>query len=512
MKTVKKNVFAILAGVFFALAPTPIHAVTGAAPFYGQNVLSVTFFLLCILFFKLAFIKKKKKFIYLSTLFLFASLFSKETTAFLFILLPFMAIIEKRTMPDGKQVFPPKFLSKFFFASLIIYAVFRFVIPNFNTLPGKIIDKFVEGYIPKSYTQPTKTVDTGTIVSRDLSIHKNIYGEVVFRAITYPLKMTSGLYFPRETVLSFMRVLTPIIYPLPSNVSGDEETIRSQNYQFFINGPGNDLIIYILSVVILVNVINRAKQFLSDGRVDEYKTVITGLAIVVLSALPLALIVLSFPRWGYDTYFDSRHYYMPTVGAAILFPFLFFAIVKFASTLLSKARIPIPFPAVVVLLFLIWLINNMNVFNKNMHIIVDLIGMPRRQIVTQMKNILPSLSEKSVFYVETDGLGAYGPVLPFQTSVAQAFTIIYYDKNPLPDEFFNEFIFEKAGEGYKEVNGRGFGYYTSKKTLFEALSSNLFAVNDVYGFYYDSQKMKLKNITDSIREEMKNFLEEKNEQ
>jgi hypothetical protein len=79
---------------------------------------------------------------------------------------------------------------------------------------------------------------------------------------------------------------------------------------------------------------------------------------------------------------------------------------------------------------------------------------------------------------------------------------VYYDKNPLQDEFFNKFIFEKTGEGYKKVDGRGFGYYISKKTLARDILKKLFDVDDIYGFYYNSRNIKIKNITKSIRENM----------
>lgn len=76
-KATNKNIFALFGGVFFAFSPVHTHAIAGAAPFYGQNVLSVTFFILSILIFKLAFIRKQKRLIYLSILFLFLALFFK---------------------------------------------------------------------------------------------------------------------------------------------------------------------------------------------------------------------------------------------------------------------------------------------------------------------------------------------------------------------------------------------------------------------------------------------------
>ncbi len=483
-----KNIFGILGGIFFALAPTPMHTITGAAAFYSSNVLSVTFFMLCVILFRTAFIKKQKKLIYYSVIFLFLALFSKETTVFLFVLLPFMVIIEKR-------IFPLKFLLKLYATCLIVYLIFRFIVPNFSNLPQMMADKLFEMYMPASYHQPIKQVDTGTIVSRDLSIYENLPGEVLLRTITFPIRMTGTLFLPRQTVSPIVQFITPVVVPIPP---GGDITGRLG----FIYGSGNYVLIYLVSIGIIIFCVLQIKNFLKKKQTEEARTLFLGMVIIVLSSMPLVAIIFSFPRWGYDFYFDSRHYYNPTVGAAIVFPFLLFALAKFISkTFRIRA-----FSFVVLTLFIIWLINNMYIFSLIKDQFVSKFGSDRREVVDQIKNYLPILPQETVFYFETDGLSAYGPNLPFETSVPQALTVVYYDKNPLPDSFFNKTIFDGKSHGYLYSDGRGFGYFTSKKTLSEALTSNSFSVDDVYGFYYYAQKVKLKNITSQIREEMRDYL------
>ncbi len=482
-----RNLFGMLGALFFALAPTPMHTITGAAPFYGQNVLSVTFFLLCVISFKTAFIKSEKKLIYASIIFLFLSLFTKETAVFLFLLLPFMAIIEKR-------IFPLKFLGKLFVLCLVIYAIFRFVIPNFYILPGKIIDIFVDGYIPKYYTQPIKPVDTGTIVSTDLSIYKNLPGEILFRTVTFPVKMVGSVFIPRQTVFSIVKFITPIVSPSPS--------AGSPGQLGFLYGPGNDTVLYLGSLSILIFCASLIFGFIRKRKAAEARALATGLVIIVFSALPLVAIIFSFPRWGTDTYFDSRFYYNPSVGAAIIFPFLLFAISKFISKLLRTRKVSIVFFA----LFIIWLINNMYVFDLILKQFVQKYGSDRREVVSQLKNYLPTLPKKTVFYIETDGLSAFGPILPFYTSVPQALTVVYYDRSPLPDSFFNKALFDGMPQGYLHSQDRGFGYYTSKKDLSEALILRKFELSDVHAFYYKSLKGELLDKTLQVRKEMQNYL------
>lgn len=498
-KRVDRNetLIALLGGIFFALCQVHFHAFAWAA-FYGQNNLSVTFFLLCLLFFKKALNTNKKKFIFVSLFFLFLDLFTKETSTALFVILPTMALIER-------NVFSRKYLAKLYVIALIVFIGFRFVIPNIYLGIGRLADRWVDSYISSSKSN-VGNKDDGTIVSTDLSIHKNIYAEILFRSMTFPVKMTSEFFFPRETILFLVAAITPVIYPQPH---GGDEMIRSQYRQFFLNGPGNDFLIYLLSISIIIFLIFLARKYYKNKKILESKAIIIGLLIIFFACLPLALIVLSFPRWGYDTYFDSRHYYMPSVGAAVIFPFLFLGIGSFVSKLVPRSlrfdKLPYLFTFI---LLSVWIVNTFYALNSSLNIVVKIVGSPRKEIIKQIKQNIPVLPQKAVFFIQTDGFGAYGSLLPFQTPFPQVLSVVYYDKNPLPNSFYNKFFLEGKPEGYLYSEGRGLGFYNSKKTLSVALLAGLFSSSDLYSFYYDSQKVKLTNITELVREEMNKYLKD----
>ncbi len=487
----KVIIFALLGGIFFALSPLGMHAVTWAA-FYGQNVLSVTFFLLSLISFKMAFNTNRKKFLYFSILFLFLGLLTKETVAVLFLLLPVVSIVEKR-------VFPIRYLVKLFTVSLIIFIFFRFIVPSIYLGVGELANKWTGSYI--SNARQSVESDTRTIVSRDLSIHKNLKQEILFRTATFPAKMLGTIFLSRETVSSIVKYITPIIYPVPP---GGDSADASLARNLFMYGPGLSFVIYFTSIIILIFCLGLFLRSIHKNQRNEASTILVGLAIILFAALPLVPIVLNVPRWGYDIYFDSRYYYMPSVGAAILFPFILFSIGEFLSRNLKGIKITLPPSFIILFLFLLWIVNNMGVFNYYMHTIVDSTGTPRKKIITQMKQYLPVLPANAVIYSETDGQGAYGPILPFQTSFTQILTVVYY---PFPNSFYNKFIFGAKPEGYFFSEGRGLGVYRSKESLLNALSAKQFSVDDIYGFYYDSQRVKLKNITKSIRKEMKDSLD-----
>lgn len=499
-----KNIYALLGAVFFAFAPTPMHTITGAAPFYGQNILSVTYFILCLFFFKKAlllsiypkykligFIKSSNKYLYLSILFLFFSLFSKETSVFLFVLLPIMYFIEKRSKLAENQVFKTNFLAKLYILSIVIYFIIRFILPSVYNFSNQI-------YLS---TPPQKVLETNTIVSQDISIHPNLPAEILFRSITFPIKMTGSIFVPRQNVISIVKFIAPVVYPMPL---GGDHGGRDVGQLGFIVGPGNDAVLYILSLGILLFCLRLFFKLIHQKNIQDAGVFALGFAVIILSALPLVVIVFSFPRWGYDTYFDSRFYYNPSVGAAIVFPFLLIGMSKSISIFFRLKS----FKLISFLLFITWFINNIIIFDLTLKQFVQKYGSERRDVVNQLKNYVPILPDKAVFYIETDGKGAFGPVLPFQTSVSQALTLVYYDKNPLSKIFFEKPLFDGNTQGFTSNGNRGFGYYTSKKLLAEELTRGLFNVSNIYSFYYDSVKGKLFDNTSLVRLEMNEYLQQ----
>lgn len=468
----RKLIFAFLGGLFFALSPIHMGAVRWAAT-YQTSVLPITFFLLSVIYFKMAFLREKKKYIYFSLISLLLGLLTKESVFILFILLPIMVVMEER-------IFSLRFLAKLFILVFMIYTIFRFLVPLYYSLPA------LKG-------QP-KAIDTKTIVSKDLSIHKDLAGEIVFRTITFPIRMVGSSFLPRQTVFSIVQFITPVVSPLPP---GGDTLVQS----YFLYSTGNFFVIYLASLAIIIFCLNSIIKFVKAKQFKEAQSITIGLGIIFLSALPLVAIIFSFPRWGYDFYFESRYYYNADVGSAILFPFLIFGI----SKLIARNPYIRKISTVAIFVFLIWLINNMYIFDLTTKETRNL-DPDRREVINQIKAYLPKLPAKAVFYFETDGKSAFGPVLPFFTSVPQALTVVYYDKSPLPDSFFNKPLFGGQSYGYQYSEGRGLGYYTSKKELVKAVAANKFSVNDIYAFYFYAEKVKLKNTTVEIRKEVKNLI------
>ncbi len=464
-----KNIYAFLSSFFFAISAVPIHSITGFAFFYGQNVLSVTFFLLCLISYELAYLKKSKKFILFTSTFLLSAIFTQESSSFLFLVLPIITVFRKK-------IFSYKYLIGVFSLCLGLYLLVRFIIPNV----GYIQDKLVDLYLPQD---TSKSIHT--------SSNQNLLSEITFRSITFPFRMVGSIFIPRETNAYIVKYIGPIISPYPSG--GDPTTQLA-----FINYSGQATIIYLVGILISIFCISAISKFLDKRKYMEANLIVEGFLITFLGALPLVALIFIFPQWGYDIYFDSRYYYNPQVGAAILFPFLLLGISRFISQKLHLKKVSI----IASLIFLLWFLNNIVVFGNSINQYTRNYTIERRAVISQITNILPKLNKITVFFVEVDGKSPFVS-LPFFTSVPQALSVVYFYRNPLPDSFYTKPLFSGNAQGYQYENGRGFGYYTSKKELIAEVRNHKFQIDDVYGFYYFGKNSKIKNITQSIRKELK---------
>jgi len=477
---VEKNTYALLSSLFFALSPIPMHAFTGFAAFYGQNVLSTTFFLLCILSYELSFIKKSWKYILLTVLFLFFALFTQESTFFLFFVLPVMTVFKKKK-------FSYKFLSMLWTSCLFVYFLIRFFIPNMNFILGHILKIFLPSL------QVTSPITNS--IAQGLSIYPNLPAELLFRTITFPLRMLGSIFIPKDTLFAVAQVLAPIISPRPPG--GDATTQAA-----FMNYSGQSIMMYSLAFTIITCCVISITKFVKKMQYEEANFIVTGLFIILFGALPLVAIIFTFPLWGYDIYFDWRHYYTPTVGAALLFPFLIIGLSTFIARHLHIKKSEI----VAFIILIAFVLCNIPAFTNNIHTNTQNYSQDRRVLVKQLTDYLPKLQPKTVFYIQTDGKSPFES-LPFFTSVPQALTVVYYSRNPLPDSFFNKPLFSGKPEGYQYENGRGFGYYISKKELIAAIQADKFDPNNVHAFYYYyyGKEAKLRDITAKIRSEIKKF-------
>lgn len=461
-KTIK-YIFGLIGGLFFAFSATHIHTISWAA-FYGLNIVSVTTILLSIIFLLKGIRYSSYKYYFVSSFCFLLSLLIKETSVILFLVVPLVVLLENR---------------RNFFKIIL-----TFIIPFIIYLP------FRSYYLLSTWLN-NANYDSPLYVS---SIN---YQLLLFRLVVFPLNMISEVFFQRQVILTFVQMITPIIIPFYQNEDVTRSTMRVQ----FVYGPINDFILYILSFVILGIIIFLMKKYIRNKNYIFAKALFIGIMIICISALPLVINAIALPWWGFE-FFDSRHYYLPSIGGAIVFSIFIVEFSRWISTHVYKLK-KLSYVYPLIFLFGLWFFIQYFIISDTLKVWATT-GQVRREIIYQIRKELPELNQSTVFYIETDPTledNIQQPSLPFQTNFVQMIAVLYYKENPWPNSYDIDY-FIKTGEGYLMQDGYGLGYFRTKETLSEELKANKFKVSDIYAFSYDYRTNKIINISNEIRQEL----------
>lgn len=138
----------------------------------------------------------------------------------------------------------------------------------------------------------------------------------------------------------------------------------------------------------------------------------------------------------------------------------------------------------------------------------------RENILYNIKKDLGKLPLKTVVYTESDspfyGLPEEARILPFQSGLGQTLLVWLQDKEKFPQKFFqNRFLWELTDQGYKEEDGRSFGYFYKFKDLINNFGQYNLAVESIKAFSYDSTTGQLVNITDEVKGRIIGYLTKK---
>lgn len=208
-----------------------------------------------------------------------------------------------------------------------------------------------------------------------------------------------------------------------------------------------------------------------------------SLAFVGLSFLPYIIL----DRGG--SYLESRYYYLAAIGVGILLGYL-------VERLWQKQL----WLKVVTGVLLVGLL----AFHVRT-IRSDLTGQietarQRLAILNNIKTTVPTLGQRNVFYI-TGNRNFYiaDNNVPFQQGVGYTLMVWYFDGGQVPASFLGDkFIWDIGTNGYKEENGRGFGFFSSPAKLKEALAANQFSLGHVKAFYWDADNQLLTDQTASL--------------
>lgn len=296
---------------------------------------------------------------------------------------------------------------------------------------------------------------------------------ILYNFVTIPLKSISQTILPPDLIKYFVKEFYSLIVISPSDLTIDKLIGYSS------------ILIGLSVILIIISIYVKLKD-------KNTKFVITfGLGWIIFNSFIFAI---SPESSGQIVVVDSRNLYFSSIGIVIVFVYLTFYLNG------KNIRKSILILVSVLIINSYYLVNNLNkVINM---------GKNRKYILNQIvshNNILP---KKVVFFVESDssyyGLPDYEKILPFQSGFGQTLLVSYYDLENLPNTFFeNRFLWDIKSQGYKEVDGRGFGYFRDYSLLSATLKEYNLPTESVVAYSWDSKQEKLTNTTYEIRLKLK---------
>ncbi len=461
-KITKNNVLSLLTGFIFAIACVHYEAITWVMAVVPTQV-SLLFTLLGLTFFIMwsrGGVKINPTLFTSLGLFL-AGIFTKETVIGVVLLAPILLL------PRGKKTFLRGLIFSSF--AMTLYLPIRFGIPHL--------------------------VDKSTVQSLHIPVHT-----LIFYQILLVERMITEVFVSSNILLVVSRYVAENIFlKMPSSL------VPLESLELFSQSIGADILLLALSPLFFVASFVVLQMTLQKKK--YYEILLFSIVLIVTSAFPLLFVLNYAPWWIEGAFIDSRHLYLPSVGASILLSFGMFHAYSFLAK--SPARvITITFFSIVCIL---WVCVQYTVIQTQAEKFRNLAVM-RQILIKTMETSIPQLPEKAVILVESDTpYFGFGEIPPFQTNLGQVLALIYFEKNQLPSELFTKAKYmEKGilGEGVVSHKNRTFGYYLHKSALLMDLRLGKFSTKDIYGYLWVGRSNELLDKTNEIRELAKNYTSE----
>lgn len=287
----------------------------------------------------------------------------------------------------------------------------------------------------------------------------------------------NAIFYP---IISFSQVFIP--YPLVIKI----------NPAIGLVSQFTDILFFSASVALLLCIAITA--FLWK---EKRSLIITGTILILLSFVPYAVLMRG------SSYLDSRYFYFGMAAGGILlgiYADIILSKFRFKSELVNKSIL-----CVIILIILGYSYKNLQFIQREINRLV-LVADERKSIIRQVQQIAPIPPKNPIFFVSGSSNYYFIPNqrLPFQQGIGYTFMSLFYPTGRISRELLSpqdNFFWDVKNEGYKEENGRGFGYFWDKEQLGALFKQNRnLNVNQIVGLYYDSNNKKIIDITAKIRE------------
>lgn len=437
---VRDNLFALLGSLFFGISDVSISAVSWFGTSLG-TLPATTLVLLSLIFYFRYIESRKQKFLLVVLILLYSSFFFKEIGVFLLLFLPLVSLLFlKYTKNSFLRIFWP------FFALFILVTSFRIV--NLVFLSDRSGELFV--------------------TSRE----ETFLPSVIARTLMYPLTSFSLSFLPPEPLVEFSKYFTNTYYPF----------VASEHFNLIAQTIVIDVFAVLATFIILAAIYIALKTEKNTTK----KMVVFWILFFLLSFSPYILLSKSF------AYLESRYYYLANLPAGILLAVLTLSLAKF----LKRWKLEI-LPMIAVVLFLGL---HGKFLTKDLGQLA-LVSQERVSFFSELKDLKPTLTEnKNVFFLTGDhNYYVPGNIVPFQQGMGYTLMVLYYKTGKIPGELINDrFLWDLNTEGYREVGNLGFGFFSDKGKLHEAVKEHGLPASQINALHYDSSSKKLRKVGFSL--------------
>lgn len=471
---------AVGASFLFVALATHAQAVTWMAA--TVNTQPALFFGLLSLICMLAFSRNNAPWQYgASLLFLLASLLSKETALIFLVLVPALFITEnKRRVASSWQYVGFAMVGLLFV--LLQYYLRAASIPDFS-----------------SQGQPWLYGLIGKLDSLSISL-------LAFRFVTFLLKTVAQVFIPISLISELGIFITEFQFPY----FWEEQAIGGTKFLVFIHSVAPEFLSYAIGMVIVL-------LLLAYYRVSAYKTQLKlFLLAAVGGVIPIVLITVRFPWWGFTATIDERHFYHFSFIIAIILALFFDELSRYLEHKIRYSHV-----AIYSALLLFTILGSASLLQEKIELQQKATTSEVREIiVTTLQSEVPNPSKKMIFYIESNAsfYGFAEPMLPFQTSFAHMLPVIFsHHMHPeglsYPDSFYTQSFLQQSqgslvSQGVYAEGEYLLGHYSSKTNLLKYLHDNRQDIEHVRGFRFDSGGASFVSITDDLQTDLYTFFEE----
>lgn len=444
----KKISIALISALFFGLNASSFQATAWIIA--NVNTHGSSIFGLLSLIFLLYFLKKdaKQNILFLaSTTLMIISLLFKEITIAFFVFLPLTLLLYSKNLVKKRKII----YCSIILGLGILYFAFRL------------------------FMLTTSVPDSEYIVTKDQNLK-----EIVYNSVTFPAKIFAQSVIPTWQLLEVSRSVSSF---LPDSIAGQPGTTE---FDQFVENKTLQIIDFLIFLSACITVLFVWKSHTSSSL---KKIVLWSFIFTIVSSF---IYVLSPGRSGSIPVIDSRNIYFPAIGASIFIATIIYIIAQ------KKLILAILIFITLIFLHMYWLNDQLKLRTN--------VGIVRKGILQQLKTEHPNLPEKVVFYISSDTAyyGMSEKVPPFETGLGQALLVWYHSTERFPIYFFkDEFLRSIIDQGYREVDGRGFGYFRDMNLLEGTVKQNNLLPESIISYNYFGDTNILQETTKQIREKLR---------